>query len=304
MPLSFEELADSGTSDIQEVLHKSERSRARVVALSALCLLCVGGWVYSSFFQEKLPDAAVILLSVDAEVPGVLPHELDGSTEFEDSFHYLKDGESGPEYRETNEAVLSRALVIVEAQEPVEAIDVARIKPVVVTMAPVPVVEVPEPLPAAELLPIKAVVDESVLMVESPSEIPMKIPVALVVPSDSEVQYERDWSGLVLVPNGAKLAKAYTSNVRLTRVEAHPIDGERLRVWARIQNLTDEDFSAEVGCEFRSSDYSLSGSARFEPALIPSGGVVDVYFESPRDRVESYTVMVKQGFAHSYLASR
>lgn len=272
MSISFEEMADAGVPD--EVSPVSSVGRSKVLIFVVLfCVVTAAFGMYYYFFyysQSDLPEAAEILLSAEGEVPGVLPHSLDSSTEFEESFDYLKEGEAGPEYRATEEVSTAAETSIVDVADDevlVEEVEVVAVTEVnQVEMAPAPVV----------------VLDRAPAVVTK-----------VTLSEDAEVVFDRDWGGVVLVPDTAKLAKAYTSNVRLSRVEAHPIDGERLRVWARIQNLTDMSMTAEVGCEFRSSQYTHVDGARFEPMMILAGGFVDVQFVSPQDRVESYTVMVK-----------
>lgn len=271
MSISFEEMADAGVPD--EVSPVSSVGRSKVLIFVVLfCVVTAAFGMYYYFYssQSDLPEAAEILLSAEGEVPGVLPHSLDSSTEFEESFDYLKEGEAGPEYRATEEVSTAAETSIVDVADDevlVEEVEVVAVTEVnQVEMAPAPVV----------------VLDRAPAVVTK-----------VTLSEDAEVVFDRDWGGVVLVPDTAKLAKAYTSNVRLSRVEAHPIDGERLRVWARIQNLTDMSMTAEVGCEFRSSQYTHVDGARFEPMMILAGGFVDVQFVSPQDRVESYTVMVK-----------
>jgi len=221
----------------------------------------------------------MILLSVDAEVPGVLPHRLDDTTEFEESFEYLKKGEDAPDFR---------ALEEIETVEEVGYAGVVT-EQVCVEAGGVVDLEVSSNPSHMEVSDEPSVVAEEVLD-RAPA-----IVLKQSIPENVEVVFERDWSGVVLVPDLMKLAKAYTSDVRLARIEAHPIDGERLRVWARIQNITDAPMNVEIGCEFRSGQYSMSDRAQFEATLIPAGGFVEKQFVSTQDRVASYTLMVKRG---------
>ena len=268
MPQSFEELANEGIALDAMPPHGSHRPKPLKIITSLACILALGALGYNFVLKPDRQSAAEILLSVDGEVPGVLPHTIDSSTEFNESLETLKVGEVAPDYRETSEGKLSTLTVAGTDREPSEQ-------------------------PAIQEQPVSA----SIITLQStaPTE-QIKAPAtALKLTSESDLELPRDWSGMVLVPDSAKLAKAYTSDVRLTRVEAHPIDGERIRVWARIHNLTDTPMQSEVGCEFRSSNSSQFGSAHFEPSIIPENGIIDVFFESPYDGVESYTVMVKRG---------
>jgi len=214
-------------------------------------------------------------------VPGVLPHTIDSSTEFNESFETLKEGEVAPDYRETDEGTLSTPPTVRAKLEPLPT--------------PQPVIQEQPTTVAASTIALEIPTQATTAAhTEQPAALESTPTTALHLPQAAQVELPRDWGGIVLVPDGTKLAKAYTSDVRLARVEAHPIDGERIRVWARIQNLTETEIQSEVGCEFRSSNYEKFGSAHFEPSIIPKNGVIDVYFESPHDRVESYTVMVKR----------
>jgi hypothetical protein len=268
MSLSFEELADAGIPNTEVPPVVVDRSKV----LSFVILACVAGAAFGAylyFSKPALPEAAEILLSVEGEVPGVLPHALDSATEFEESFDYLKEGEAGPEYRAPSEVHPVADAMVADVAEPEVSIGSAEV---------------------LESVDGDALESATEVVLDRAPESVLKGTLA----PDAEVIFGRDWGGLVLVPDTAKLAKAYTSDVCFTRVEAHPIDGERLRVWARIQNLTDVPMDVEVGCEFRSSQYHLTDGARFDQMLIPVRGFVDVQFVSPLDGVESYTVMVKR----------
>ena len=55
---------------------------------------------------------------------------------------------------------------------------------------------------------------------------------------------------MVLVPNMKLMSKAYSSSVSLPRVEAHPLQNNRIRVWAR-QNESGGPLRLQVACVFR-----------------------------------------------------
>ena len=118
---------------------------------------------------------------------------------------------------------------------------------------------------------------------------------AAELPENTEVRLhlQRDWGGVILVPEGITTSQAHTSNVQLLRIEAHPLNDERLRVWARVKNRSQRPIHAEMGCEFRSRQ-AEPDRVSFEAVTISPAGVVDVSFDSPRDRVEAYTLMVKR----------
>ncbi len=104
---------------------------------------------------------------------------------------------------------------------------------------------------------------------------------------------ENDWDGTVLVPDMKLMSKAYNSSVSLPRVEAHPLQNNRIRVWARIQNETRGPLRLQVACTFRiegSLDHQQSGS---QLLTLAKGTYQDVMFNSPSDGVLSYTVLVK-----------
>lgn len=270
MSLSFEELADAGLSEDAAPLPPIGRSKIWLF-LVLLCLVCAASGAYFYHSEPELPEAAQILLSVDAEVPGVLPHALDDATEFEESFEYLKEGESAPDYRVSDEVEDDLPAASEVAEATVSSLIVKGSIPI-----------------AAEL----AELDEADLVLDRAPPIVLK----QAIPQDVEIVFERDWGGVVLVPDLMKLAKAYTSDVRLDRIEAHPIDGEHLRVWARIQNVTTDAMNAEIGCEFRFAQNGSGGRAQFESIRIPPGGFVEKQFVSPQDRVASYTLMVKRRY--------
>ena len=104
---------------------------------------------------------------------------------------------------------------------------------------------------------------------------------------------EHDWDGLVLVPDMSMMSKAYSSSVSLPRIEAHPLQDGRIRVWARIQNESAGSLRIQVGCAFRiegSLDFQQSGTQFF---TLAKGTYQDVMFNSPSEGVLSYTVLVK-----------
>lgn len=104
---------------------------------------------------------------------------------------------------------------------------------------------------------------------------------------------ERDWSGVVLVPVIAQVSKAYTSGVRLSAIEAHPLKDGRVRIWTRVRNITGAPIAAEVACTFRmekSSDMSLP---RFYYLQVPAGDIRDVFFVSGAGELSNYTVLVR-----------
>jgi len=113
---------------------------------------------------------------------------------------------------------------------------------------------------------------------------------AEIKPSTKEI--EKDWDGTVLVAKNADVSQAFTTDVELRRIEAHPLQNGALRVWVRVKNVTDKDLDSKVACNFKStSEEQLK--ATFLPVKIPAGEAIDVYFMSPTPNVIAYTVLVR-----------
>lgn len=106
---------------------------------------------------------------------------------------------------------------------------------------------------------------------------------------------ERDWTGMVLVPVSADFAKAFTSMVKLTSIEAHPLTDGRVRTWMRVRNVVDFPVQVGVACRFLLKEQGEATSARYYSLDIPVGEYRDVFFVSPKGSLVSYTVLVKKG---------
>lgn len=104
---------------------------------------------------------------------------------------------------------------------------------------------------------------------------------------------ERDWTGLVLVPISTSLAKAYTSEVRLLKVEAHPLNDGRVRIWTRIHNIGNRTLPGQVACQFRMKGMPTPTSPYFYQLDVPPKSHRDVFFISPDGALTSYTVLVR-----------
>jgi hypothetical protein len=104
---------------------------------------------------------------------------------------------------------------------------------------------------------------------------------------------ERDWSGVVLVPVIAQVSKAYTAGVRLTAIEAHPLNDGRVRVWTRVRNITGTAIAAEVACTFRMQGASDMSMPRFYFLQLPAGEFRDVFFVCGAGEINNYTVLVR-----------
>jgi hypothetical protein len=106
---------------------------------------------------------------------------------------------------------------------------------------------------------------------------------------------ERDWGGLILVPDNVQLSRAFSTTVSLARIEAHPLEDGRLRVWMRIVNETDDALSIRVNCSFSGSQNQLGGVSR-DNLTLPEGASLDTTFISPFRDVKAYTILVKRLF--------
>lgn len=275
MNVSFEDLADAGLPNENPKPAPTHWLRR----LLFLIVIIFVGWAASAFYGKvldeprPLPEAAKRLLVVEGEVPeGVLPHKLDDATEFEASFENLKEGAKAPKFRQVSLVEEAEVMTVpttdVETETSIES--AKPLDPVLI-----------EPMPLREPAVARSAVRSAMKVRELP------------IDSVVDIQFDRDWEGVVMVPNNVKLARAYTSEVRLRRVEAHPIDGGRLRVWSRVENLTDRDMFVETACEFRSAEKGVVPLS-FRPGMIPANGAMDVSFVSTRNDVDSYTLMVKR----------
>lgn len=323
MSLTFEEIADAGMPAEDLVSKKPWRAFRKLLLLALLLAVCSGSVYYFNFYKltPELSESLEHLIVVEGNVPdGVMPHQFDEATEFEEALERHKEHYKEPQFRET--PLAAKAVSAPPAIEDVYTAQIAKEseqgewgvllkKPIEKIKDTLPQLfveseedEAPIQIASATLFPFSetsAVVKaEPVLETEVASANTEEAPVAPVVRVDEldagtvvQLDLVRDWEGLILVPEGVQLAQAYTSNVRLHRVEAHPIDGGRLRVWSRIQNLTNQNLMVETACEFRFTGHAIAPS-RFRPSMIPAGGALDVYFVSSREGVSAYTLMVKQ----------
>lgn len=118
-------------------------------------------------------------------------------------------------------------------------------------------------------------------------------PRGLTADGDSVNLVERDWTGLVLVPINKSLSKAYTSEVRLLKVEAHPLQDGRVRVWIRLQNIGKKQLPSEIACTFSMRGDSQPMSPNFYELEVPSREYRDVFFVSPAGELLTYTVLIR-----------
>ncbi len=118
----------------------------------------------------------------------------------------------------------------------------------------------------------------------------------LTADGNSTALIERDWTGLVLVPISTSLSKAYTSDVQLIKVEAHPLNDGRVRVWTRVHNVGKGSLPADIACEFRMKG-SQASSPYFYQFEVPGDDYRDVFFVSPDGQLSSYTVLVRSTMA-------
>jgi hypothetical protein len=128
--------------------------------------------------------------------------------------------------------------------------------------------------------------------VESFDNTPQPPARGLTADGNSTALVDRDWTGLVLIPISKSLSKAHTSDVRLAKVEAHPLTDGRVRIWTRVQNTGNQTLPAEIACEFRIRGVHLT-SPYFYELDVPANGYRDVFFVSPDGELNSYTVLVR-----------
>jgi hypothetical protein len=129
--------------------------------------------------------------------------------------------------------------------------------------------------------------------VENLGNVSLPPPRGLTADGNSTELVVRDWTGLVLVPVNTALAKAYTTEVRLLKVEAHPLHDGRLRIWARVRNVSGRTLPAEIACSFRMRGETTPNSPYFYQLEVPSGAYRDVFFVSPDGELSAYTVLVR-----------
>lgn len=118
-------------------------------------------------------------------------------------------------------------------------------------------------------------------------------PTGLTADGTNTQLIERDWTGLVLVPISTSLAKAYSSEVRLLKVEAHPLNDGRVRIWTRIHNIGNRTLPGQVACQFKMQNQPIPTSPYFYQLDVPPHGHRDVFFISPDGTLSSYTVLVR-----------
>jgi len=126
--------------------------------------------------------------------------------------------------------------------------------------------------------------------VEDAKQPPIK---GLTADGNSTNLVERDWTGLVLVPISTSLAKAYTSEVRLLKVEAHPLSDGRVRIWTRVQNIGRQALPAQIACSFHMRGNGTPSSPYFYQLDVPGKTYRDVFFISPEGELTAYTVLVR-----------
>jgi hypothetical protein len=113
------------------------------------------------------------------------------------------------------------------------------------------------------------------------------------VPEPDIPEVVKIWSGVVLGPEVARVSKAYTSAVALSRVEAHPLKNGRLHVWVRMRNKMAYPVEVEKDCRFRAYHERVHNRLGFESVSIPARGYADVMFLSPDASIEEYTILVR-----------
>ncbi len=118
-------------------------------------------------------------------------------------------------------------------------------------------------------------------------------PKGLTADGNSTALVEHDWTGLVLVPISTALSTAYTTSVRLLKVEAHPLRDGRVRIWIRVQNVGRQQLVSEIACAFRMQGETKPLSPYFYELEVPTHAYRDVFFVSPEGKLNTYTVLVR-----------
>lgn len=286
-------------SQFQEPIDQSGSKKKTILVLIFIVLISLGVVaLYNKYFSpsEPMPLAVSVLVKPDPSMEGVLPHTIDSATEFNDSFETLQEGVEGPDFRETEVKTSGKAIGIEDVggdnstQKSMLEFDNPD-KMASKSNEPKGKVLVQESL--------KTEADDTGITVKKIEPEKEKKSLLQRITSKDEPETEtvrytpgKDWEGTVLVPNEALLSKAYSSEVSLARIEAHPLSNNHLRVWARVKNETADHLNARVACNFRSTS-DEAAITRFIPVRIPVEEAVDVYFVSPMDAVKAYTVLVK-----------
>ena len=129
-------------------------------------------------------------------------------------------------------------------------------------------------------------------------------PHGLTAEGDSVALIDRDWTGLVLVPINKSLSKAYTSAVKLLKVEAHPLQDGRVRVWIRMQNIGSRELPSEIACAFSMRSDNRPVSPNFYELQVPSREFRDVFFVSPAGDLLTYTVLIRSNRVNYRVSQR
>lgn len=104
---------------------------------------------------------------------------------------------------------------------------------------------------------------------------------------------DRDWTGIILTPVLAQVAKAYVSGIQLSNIEVHPLTDGRVRIWVRLRNQVATTIPTEIACAFK-RDGQGDAVTMFYHLSIPSNSSRDVFFISPGGNDISYTVLVRR----------
>jgi hypothetical protein len=111
----------------------------------------------------------------------------------------------------------------------------------------------------------------------------------LTADGNSTELIERDWTGLVLVPISTSFSKAFTAHTKILKVEAHPLNDGRVRIWMRVRKLI--NVPVQVACTFRMRGETTTNSALFYDLDLPYGEIRDVFFVSPEGEGNAYTAL-------------
>jgi hypothetical protein len=254
-------------------------------AIIILVLLVAGIWWF--FFAPrapKIPEEAKVLVT-PSEDNKATPHKIEKETVFPESIDYLTPRTIAPKV--VIDPDMGERTVAEPHRAPKDATtevrDLGR-GTITTSQAPAKTSEpaAPKTVPASQAT-------------TAPAE-PLA---ARPAPTPVQIRPPRTWSGVVLVPEIARVSKLYSTKISLSRVEAHPQKNGYIHVWVRLNNLLSEPIIVEKDCRFRASGSHSHRRLGFQPVEIPANGFADVMFESSEPSIEEYTIMVRAAFDRS-----
>jgi hypothetical protein len=101
-----------------------------------------------------------------------------------------------------------------------------------------------------------------------------------------------NWSGLVLNSKVTTQSLGHVSNFKLMRIEVHPLNDGRIRVWVEFANYSPDPVIPEVACQYNPEDEGAYAKFRALPELAP-GKKILTYFESRRPAPDAYSILIR-----------